>query len=107
MTEASETDYLYHYTTQDGLIGILDNNCIWATHYKFLNDYSEIDFFKNELVKLIEPDVRKSLEKAYSVFLEKTDPYSNDEKSAIAKSTAEIHCFEKTNEIINDIPLLE
>jgi hypothetical protein len=37
----SEPELLYHYTTQEGLLGILENACIWATHYRYLNDASE------------------------------------------------------------------
>jgi hypothetical protein len=41
---------LYHYTDQAGLEGILENNCIWATHSAFLNDASErkigLDIFR-------------------------------------------------------------
>jgi hypothetical protein len=51
-----ETDErLYHYTTWEGLWGILQTPCLWATHYKFLNDYSEILLFKPKL-KLIAID---------------------------------------------------
>ena len=32
---------LYHYTTQHGLLGILKQKCIWATHIRYLNDTSE------------------------------------------------------------------
>jgi len=32
---------LYHYTTQSGLQGIIENKCIWATHTQYLNDQSE------------------------------------------------------------------
>jgi hypothetical protein len=32
---------LYHYTDEKGLLGILKDDCIWATHYRFLNDLSE------------------------------------------------------------------
>ena len=34
-------DLLYHYTTQHGLLGILKQKCIWATHIRYLNDTSE------------------------------------------------------------------
>ena len=37
---------LYHYTNKQGLYGILENQCVRATHYKFLNDYSEIELFR-------------------------------------------------------------
>lgn len=32
---------LFHYTTQQGLLGILKQKCIWATHIRYLNDTSE------------------------------------------------------------------
>lgn len=32
---------LYHYTTQGGLLGILDSRCIWATKIQFMNDATE------------------------------------------------------------------
>ncbi|MCX5805306.1 MAG: hypothetical protein NT010_04450 [Proteobacteria bacterium] len=54
---------LYHYTTWDGLLGILKTQTLWATHYKFLNDYSEIVFFRDKLVSLILPYVREAYEK--------------------------------------------
>lgn len=46
---------LYHYTSGDGLIGILQNKCLWATDINFLNDHREFelgsnlinDYFKN------------------------------------------------------------
>jgi hypothetical protein len=49
---------LYHYTTWDGLLGILRSKKMWATHYKFLNDYTEITLFRDRLVNLILPHVK-------------------------------------------------
>ena len=37
----TEPELLYHYTTQQGLLGILKQKCIWATHIRYLNDTSE------------------------------------------------------------------
>jgi hypothetical protein len=54
---------LYHYTTWDGLLGILQTQSLWATHYKFLNDYSEIVLFRDKLISLILPYVREAYEK--------------------------------------------
>ena len=34
-------DALYHYTTQSGLLGIIKNREIWATHTQYLNDQHE------------------------------------------------------------------
>jgi hypothetical protein len=35
---------LYHYTTAQGLLGIMESNKLWATNVRFLNDPSEIDY---------------------------------------------------------------
>lgn len=42
--------HLYHYTTFEGLKGILESKCLWATHCRFLNDSSEVTLFKNKLI---------------------------------------------------------
>jgi Protein of unknown function (DUF2971) len=39
--EQAEPELLYHYTTQEGLLGIIEKGCIWATHLRYLNDTSE------------------------------------------------------------------
>ena len=36
-------DVLYHYTTQEGLLGILEKQEIWATDVRFLNDVEEFE----------------------------------------------------------------
>jgi len=35
---------LYHYTSQDGLLGIIQNRKIWATNLLFLNDSMEFNY---------------------------------------------------------------
>ena len=37
----SPPDALYHYTTQAGLLGIVQEKAIWATHTQYLNDNRE------------------------------------------------------------------
>lgn len=32
---------LYHYTTAEGLIGIIENNEFWATERRYMNDMNE------------------------------------------------------------------
>jgi hypothetical protein len=34
-------DMVYHYTTAEGLKGIIESRCLWATNVNFLNDVSE------------------------------------------------------------------
>lgn len=51
---------LLHYTTLQGLRGILSSGCLWATDAACLNDSSEIThFFDERLRKLILEDARK------------------------------------------------
>lgn len=51
---------LYHYTSWEGLLGILNSRSLWATQYRFLNDYSEIILFRDRLITLMSPYVRQS-----------------------------------------------
>lgn len=41
--------HLHHYTDLPGLMGILETQTLWATHYKSLNDFSEIKHMRTEL----------------------------------------------------------
>ncbi len=49
----SPPDVLFHYTTRAGLLGIVNERAIWATHTQYLNDRSEyshaLDLAKNEI----------------------------------------------------------
>lgn len=45
---------LFHYTNAEGLIGIIESQSIWATHYAYLNDSEEIrHFLKHRLPALL------------------------------------------------------
>lgn len=47
---------LFHYTSVAGLEGILTSQCLWATHWQYLNDSAELQHFATEqLPKLIKP----------------------------------------------------
>jgi hypothetical protein len=35
---------LHHYTNHSGLMGIINNNSIWLTHYRYLNDTDEYKY---------------------------------------------------------------
>lgn len=66
---------LYHYTSEEGLLGIIEHDNIRATHIRFLNDYTEfreafqnkfvevlLDSFRKELPNSIEPNARQVIE---------------------------------------------
>ena len=72
MTRSKMTDYLYHYTTQEGLYGILKTQCLWATHYKFLNDTSELVLHKDDFLKYLDSknkENKKEIIKEYEIRL--------------------------------------
>jgi hypothetical protein len=39
--ENETSDIVWHYTNDTGLLGILENNCLWASNVNFLNDVAE------------------------------------------------------------------
>ena len=41
---------LYHYTSTDGLLGILANDAVWASDFRYLNDPSEFAFARLQIV---------------------------------------------------------
>ena len=51
---------LYHYTTQRGLLGIIENREIWATHHQCLNDTQEFfhakELFRQEIAERADTD---------------------------------------------------
>ncbi len=47
--------HLYHYTDINGLLGILKSQTLRATHYRFLNDPTEISHIQDELKKMLLP----------------------------------------------------
>ena len=38
---------LYHYTKSNGINGIMQTNCFWATKSDFLNDPKEFSYIEN------------------------------------------------------------
>jgi hypothetical protein len=50
------TTTLYHYTSQNGLQGILSGKCIWASHVRHLNDLTEYSLAFKLAETMIESD---------------------------------------------------
>lgn len=51
--------YLYHYTNLGGLRSILESQTLWATHYKALSDFSEVEHMRGFLERSIYPIVNR------------------------------------------------
>ncbi len=47
---------LWHYTSFEGMLGILTSRTIWATEYRFLNDREEFLHAKNLALELVEEE---------------------------------------------------
>jgi hypothetical protein len=59
MNTRVKPETLYHYTTLEGLLGILSQNVLWATKIQYLNDASELTKPIEIAVKMVE-DMQKS-----------------------------------------------
>lgn len=73
---------LYHYTTQEGLLGILDQKALWATKMHFLNDSSELS---------------APLEDARIILSKLKDTKSGTEKNIILKMLKDINSWRRVN----------
>lgn len=54
--------HLFHYTTWEGLKGIVESNTLFATHARFLNDSSELYQAAEPLIQLLMPSVGKLID---------------------------------------------
>src|SRR5215216_2147689 len=50
---------LFHYTTGDGLLGIVKDRCLFATHADFSNDSSECKLILPHLIKVLADEYEK------------------------------------------------
>src|SRR5262245_19332889 len=64
---AGDPSHLAHYTTPNGLHGIIENGHLWASAAYYLNDSSEIDYgcqlFRELLAKAIDEEGRDPVSK--------------------------------------------
>lgn len=66
------SELVFHYTNLSALIGIIENQCIWATNLYFLNDRNEYKHGINiiqEVMESIKTDENKSILHAITVVL--------------------------------------
>lgn len=53
-TIAPKNDRIYHYTSQEAMISIVENNSFYASNALFLNDSSELKYGKNLVLSVID-----------------------------------------------------
>lgn len=70
MSSKTPPDIIYHYTSQDGLLKILDTKVLWATHILYMNDHTEFQHafeltrekIKSTLSRRTNPTIKAMLE---------------------------------------------
>jgi len=63
MSTALASRSLFHYTTGDGLIGIVRDSRLYATHFDFMNDPSECKVIKDLLAPPFQKELKELTEK--------------------------------------------
>lgn len=66
----SNVETLWHYTTLEGLLGILRSKSIWATHVQSLNDHSELRYVLDKLQGKWGKGVALADQRALDVFVQ-------------------------------------
>ncbi len=62
---------LYHYTNNNGLLGILSSKEFWSTNCRFMNDYSEMDHGFIIAKQVIEDEISNNSNNIIKEFLKK------------------------------------
>ncbi len=63
-SEESREDTLFHYTTANGLLGILRNKEIWSTAFYCTNDESELTTGKHVLTQIFHAQTHQMIQQA-------------------------------------------
>lgn len=56
---------LFHYTDRNGIAGILASQSLWATHFRYLNDTTEIQLMRHTLADRLFPIIKKEILSEY------------------------------------------
>jgi hypothetical protein len=70
---------LWHYTSQAGLIGIAENNNVWATNIFYMNDGSEYRYAAELILAVIDSHIEKMIEENPSVAPARISEYHYDD----------------------------
>lgn len=67
--DSSEDLELYHYTTSEGLKGILSSRSIWFTHTSTLNDPLELRYGKHLILEMLDDAINNETEEIIKILL--------------------------------------
>lgn len=85
---------LYHYTSADGLLGILSSKSLWMTELRYMNDLFELQYSRNLIekrfsVKFNEPELSEIQKDFINRISKSFDPFSYSGKSVFSTSFCE------------------
>lgn len=63
---------IFHYTNTAGLMGILSSSRIWATHFRYLNDSSEISYGFSLFERIVGKKIESNKNEIINAFLKRT-----------------------------------
>lgn len=72
LIQAEPPEILFHYTNSSGLRGILESSRLWATHYRFLNDASELTYGMTLFESLVQERLAITQTDVVREFLDRT-----------------------------------
>ena len=104
-TDQAEPELLYHYTDQNGLLGIVERQELWATDVRFLNDMEEFEAGIETAIRMSKQaasvsgeDGRKTVD-----YLEKTLRFSFNDRPVYSVSlTGPLKAYETLPDSIDD-----
>jgi hypothetical protein len=95
---------LFHYTTAEGLLGIMQKRGLWATHMRFLNDFTDLSYgarmVRSELERFRAPG-RRPGEIARRIFGEVRDGLLAMLDDCEAKTKHFIVCFCESDDLLS------
>jgi uncharacterized Fe-S radical SAM superfamily protein PflX len=62
MCNDREIESIFHYTTAEGLKGILTSQTLWATDFRYLNDTEELSQAKEIFISVVKPIMAEAIE---------------------------------------------
>lgn len=89
-----ETDQiLYHYTSLNSLMGMVETNRIWMSKGTFLNDSSELIYFSSIVKNVIEKMKKQSDQSLWRMFIRKLEKAMEHFLTEIELSGLEVYIF--------------
>lgn len=95
---------LYHYTSPEGLLGILQGNSLRFTHIYFLNDKSEMIYTYNLLLQDVLKDLKSSINESLLKAIEgrakyvTNENYYNEESGVLFRTDYYVASFSKDSD---------